>query len=122
MARPQKSDEVKRDSTIEVRVTSAEKNSIRVHAKEQSMTMSDFLRTLALNTKPLRKTPNADRELLLKHLAETNKIGSNLNQIARVLNQKTNSDIISYGLIEIIDKAVKENDEIRDTLMEILSW
>ena len=87
MARPQKQDADKRDLTIRVRVTLAEKNRIWQLAAESGHTPSDFmrLRTLAV-TQGLRRVPTPDRAMLLNLMAELGKLGSNVNQIARVLN------------------------------------
>jgi len=86
MARPRKDDTDKRDLTIRVRVTQAEKNRIWQQAHESDHTPSDYLRVKALGATPLRYVPTPDRAVLLNLLAELGKIGSNVNQIARHLN------------------------------------
>ena len=93
MARPLKPDDVRRTHTIRVRVNDGEKSSIEQNAKFAGRTPSDFLRGLGTDhiAKPERIVPTPDREILHRLLAEINKIGSNLNQIARQLNRKQDS-------------------------------
>ncbi|OOQ62195.1 plasmid mobilization protein [Mucilaginibacter pedocola] len=122
MPRPQKQGEDKRDYSIEIRVTFAEKTAIQIAAKDSRLTVSDFARARLIEAKPLRHVPNADRELLLKHLAETNKQGSNLNQIARVLNMEGNSKVVSQQLMKSIETAIAKYEEAHNTLMELLVW
>jgi len=122
MPRPLKTDEDKRDYSIEVRVTFAEKTTIKNTAKAQGLTMSDFLRDRLVAAKPLRKVATDDREALLKYLAEFNKQGSNLNQIARVLNMQGNDEAISHGLIATIDNALLRHEQATAHIMELLSW
>ncbi|MEZ0611357.1 plasmid mobilization relaxosome protein MobC [Fibrella sp. WM1] len=86
MARPPKADPDKRELTIRVRVTAAEKQRIWQQARESGHTPSDYLRVRALAGQALRRVPTPDRAALLVLLAELGKIGSNVNQIARALN------------------------------------
>lgn len=110
MARPTKSDD-KRTQHIDVRLSIAEKKHVEEAAKEAGLTPCDFIRLHALGTKPRRKIATPDREILLKGLAELNKIGSNLNQIARHHNRKSDSeggaelppDLLEYSLLELQD-------------------
>lgn len=86
MARPHKDTEQKRSFMLRTRLTTDEKSRLDTMAKEAGFTTSDYVRKLVLGNIPTRNVPNPDRELLLKLLAETHKLGSNVNQIARALN------------------------------------
>lgn len=89
MARPIKNGDDKRDFTIRVRVTSAEKIQIWQIAAEASLTPSDLMRVRTIGVAPKRRMPTPDRTVLLNFLAELGKIGSNVNQIARALNRRS---------------------------------
>lgn len=120
MARPEKPNDDKREFIIRLRVTSSEKSQIWQHAKNAGLTPSDFLRGLALAAKPARNVPTPDRELLLKILAELNKNGSNLNQIARVHNRMREDgeaiDISEHAM----NSAIYGVDTLTKHLMELL--
>jgi len=88
MARPTKSGDTKRELTIRVRVTEAEKNLIWQKAQDANLSPSDFLRSKSIGSTPARTLPSPERRTLLDFLAELGKIGSNINQIARALNRR----------------------------------
>lgn len=94
MARPLKPDNIRRVHTLRVRVNDGEKSTIERNAKNAGREVSDFLRGLGTDgeAKTERIVPTPDREVLHRLLAELNKIGSNLNQIARQLNRKQDSN------------------------------
>ncbi|MBD2704810.1 plasmid mobilization relaxosome protein MobC [Spirosoma sp. BT702] len=120
MARPQKDGADKRDLTIRVRVTSAEKLRIWQMAADNGYTPSDFmrLRTMAA-TQPLRRVPTPERELLLNVMAELGKIGSNVNQIARHLNSR---DETGHGIDpEDINQAMQGLDALTAQVLKLLS-
>ncbi len=86
MARPLKTGADKRTDIIRVRVTPAEKTQLLQQASEAGYCASDFIRLKVTHSSPLRQKPTPERESLLKLHAELGKIGSNVNQIAHVLN------------------------------------
>lgn len=88
MARPSKDGDSKRDRVIRVRFTAGERTRLFKIAEERGLTLSDFIRVLALNAVPLRRRANPYRAALIKGLAELGKIGSNVNQMARALNRR----------------------------------
>jgi uncharacterized protein (DUF1778 family) len=88
MARPLKGGGDKRESIIRVRFTAAEKIQIQKAASSRGLTVSDFIRVLAINASPLFRKATPERAAFIKGLAELGKIGSNLNQIARAINRK----------------------------------
>lgn len=83
--RPALSEEKKKSSTVKVRVSRYEMDAIKSKADAFDVTMSQYLRDAALNheVKKMIITNNCDLNLLT---AGVNKIGCNLNQIARRLN------------------------------------
>lgn len=121
MARPEKQDDDKRELVLRVRVTASEKSQIWQNAKSAGKTPSDFLRGLAVNAKPDRTVPTQDRELLLKLLAELNKNGSNLNQIARALNRKQGGADDPHFDELSLEYALRGVDTLTRYLMETLS-
>lgn len=104
MGRPLKPDDKRRKNLLRVRVTDQEKSRIEQLAADAGLTPSDYLRGSVLHTKPARNVPTPDRALLLKVLAELNKLGSNHNQIARALNRRQGSeDLIGFDLQQVTD-------------------
>lgn len=83
--RPALSEEKKKSSTVKVRVSGCEMDAIKSKADALGVTVSQYLRDAALKheVKKMIITNNRDLNLLT---AEVNKIGCNLNQIARRLN------------------------------------
>lgn len=83
--RPASSERNRKSSTVKIRVTDSEAAAIKLKANQWGLTVSQYLRDAALNHKVKKMiiTNNRDLNLLT---AEVNKIGCNLNQIARRLN------------------------------------
>ena len=83
MARPRLGDEERRTRTIGVRVTEAEAAELAERAHAARLSMGAYMRHRALG-QPVRIAP--ERRLGAADLRELNRIGVNLNQMARVLN------------------------------------
>lgn len=85
-----KSEHIRQDKTkgtvIQLRATLEEKEKIVSLAKEAGMTVTDFIKASTLNKSPRIRKANFDREILIRLLAELGKVGSNVNQIAKVMN------------------------------------
>ena len=99
--RVKKDKDENRDKFIKIRVTESEKEQIRRNAKESNFTMSDYSRKLILKKKIAKpKYSHEDALLISNSLRETkkalNKIGSNINQIAKLAN--TNSSLSDEDL------------------------
>jgi hypothetical protein len=122
MARPQKDGADKRDFTIRVRVTAAEKLRIWQMAADSGYTPSDYmrLRTMAA-TQPLRRVPTPDREVLLNFMAELGKIGSNVNQIARSLNSRDETGQLAGIEPDDINQAMQGLDALTTHVLKLLS-
>lgn len=96
-----------RYKTIRFRVNNEEYESINNRANGS---VSDWLRSMALDQKPKRKSKPVNPELIY-HL---NKIGTNLNQIAKYCNQQSifkNEDRLD--LLLILASMEKELQELR---------
>lgn len=122
MARPPKSNDDKRDLTIRVRVTPAEKRRIWEQAQSVGQTPSDYLRLRAMGaTQPLRRVPTPDRKTQLDVLAELGKVGSNVNQIARAFNASRESGLLVGVNAEDINSAMQGLDALTAHCLKLLS-
>ena len=117
MARPHKTGEETRDFTIRVRVTPAEKKRLKTSADEQGLTVSDFMRLNSLSTAPLFKRATPERAEFIMTLAQLGKIGSNVNQIARALNQRQGASV-PYP---VLDDALRSIDTVTRHLITLLT-
>lgn len=122
MARPQKESDDKRDLTIRVRVTPAEKRRIWQMALDAGYTPSDFMRLRTMSvTQPLRRVPTPDRAVLLNLMAELGKIGSNVNQIARSLNRSDETGQLAGINTDDIHQAMHSVDALTSHFLNLLS-
>ena len=83
MARPRLGEEERRRRTVGVRVTEAEETELRERAQAARLSMGAYLRRRALGQ---RVRSAVERRLGAAELRELNRIGVNLNQMARTLN------------------------------------
>ncbi len=84
MARPRKTVEERRDERAEQRYTLAELEHIRTQASRAGISPTDFIRRRALS-QPIRAANVASPSPAL--ISELNRIGVNLNQLARAVNR-----------------------------------
>lgn len=88
MARPKKEKELKRNHRVTLRFTDVEYEVITENAKAAKLPFAEYARLQALDKKvSVKYEIVADVPELKKLIAEFGKTGSNLNQIARHLNQ-----------------------------------
>ena len=88
MARPKKEKELKRNRRVTLRFTDVEYEVITENAKAAKLPLAEYVRLQALDKKvSVKYEIVADVPELKKLIAEFGKTGSNLNQIARHLNQ-----------------------------------
>ncbi len=83
------SEQRKRQHVVRMRLDDDEVAALEARAGETGLTVGAFLRTCALETagpRARRRAP-VDRELLAHTNADLNRVGNNLNQIARALNR-----------------------------------
>ena len=85
MARPQLDEQERRAQTVGVRVTATEAAELRERAQAARLSMGAYLRRRALGQ---RVQMAAELRLGAAELRELNRIGVNLNQMARALNSR----------------------------------
>ena len=83
MARPRLGDEERRGRTVGVRVTEAEAEELQERAQGARLSIGAYLRRRGLGQ---RVRMVAERRLGAEELRELNRIGVNLNQMARAMN------------------------------------
>ena len=83
MARPRLGEEERRTRTVGVRVTEAEAEELQERAQAARLSMGAYLRRRGLGQ---RVRMAAERRLGAAELRELNRIGVNLNQMARAMN------------------------------------
>lgn len=71
---------------IQLRTTEEDKKTLTDLAKEAGMNMTDFIKSRVFEYAPKTRVATFDREILIKLLAELGRVGSNVNQIAKVMN------------------------------------
>lgn len=84
------SEKRQRQRAVRVRLNDAERTELETRAGDRELSLAGFIRECALDhagPRARRRVP-VDRELLARTNADLNRIGSNLNQIARVLNSR----------------------------------
>ena len=92
MTRPKKEETLAKTKDVHLRMNETEYDLLAERAKANSMTVSDFIRNALVNQKVIIKYEiTADVPEIKKLISEFGKIGSNLNQIARHLNQDGNA-------------------------------
>jgi SMC interacting uncharacterized protein involved in chromosome segregation len=113
-----RSESRQRNSFLIARCTLEEKALATLRANQKGLLLPDLIRQETIGIKPLstvRKAgPQAEAILLLK--AELNKIGSNINQIAKVAN--FSKSISQEQVEELIHALAKCYDEITKLSIE----
>ena len=103
----------KRSVILATKLTQQEADEIRKRAEREGITISDYLRAVALN-KQIRSKKRDCKELS-RVAYELNKIGTNINQIARYVNASREIDI------KVLEKLSNVEDRLTEILKEILS-
>lgn len=110
----------RRAKRLHIRVTSDEKKQLIELANEHGLTVSDFVRVTITRSTPATPKAKPDRALFIRLLAELGKVGSNVNQIAHVLNSQR---LVGGGLHvadRIIGTALSSVKILSDQLLRIL--
>ena len=107
MARPTKAEHEKRTASLPpIRMTLAAKIYVEEQAQSAGLSLTDYLRTLALFEEV--KPPKTKSDALM--LTELNRIGVNLNQIAHAANIGRNDEaILRYAIDELVALMTKVN-------------
>ena len=117
MARPKKETPPNKERFIHVRVTEELYEVILQEAEEAHLSVSAYLRKLATDERIiLKKEIIFDSPELLSALSNLGKIGSNLNQIARHLND---GGSINLSLRKEILQCITELRSIREDVKEM---
>lgn len=97
---------------LNIRLTKDEKEEITNKFKQVDLSLSEYMRSILLGVKPkIRTAKKADSNLLY----ELNKIGVNLNQIAR---EKNKNNIEHAELLIALDQIYSEVKKIREIYSE----
>jgi hypothetical protein len=77
-----------RQKALRIRLTEAEHATIEAACERAGLSLAGYARSQLLSAPPVRQArrPPVERAELARLLGELGKIGSNMNQIARVLN------------------------------------
>ena len=105
MARPRLEAEDRRTRTIGVRVTAAEGAQLDERAEAARLTTATFVRQVVLG-RPVRIA--SVRRLGGAEFAELNRIGVNLNQIARALNSGVPAPVGTREAVERVGELVTD--------------
>jgi uncharacterized membrane protein YgaE (UPF0421/DUF939 family) len=104
----------KRETEIKIRLTDKEKDELRTLAKEEGLSVSEYIRKHTLKKQAERELKmEMERQLIY----ELNRIGNNLNQMARGINilrkkgvlddrDKKNLEVIK-GIVEKVSKELE---------------
>lgn len=118
MARPKKETPPIKERFIHVRVTEELYEVISREAEEAHLSVSAYLRKLATDKRIiLKKEVIFDNPELLSALSNLGKIGSNLNQIARHLNE---GGSMNLSLRKEILQCITELRSIREDVKEMV--
>ncbi len=114
---PQKrsgSEKRQRGAPVSVRLSADERAAIKVKAAEAGLSIGSYLRFAGLGDAGIRarRAPTVNAALLAQAVAALNKVGSNLNQIAHVLNA---------GRAAGAAEAVQTLHETRAAVLQILA-
>jgi hypothetical protein len=119
MARPNKDDTTKRRIMLRLRITEAEKKSLQTASENAGLSISDFVRTKTIAAAPVHRKATPERAALIKGLAGLGKIGSNINQMAKVMNRLQNEVMPLPNTI--IEEALHQIENLSQNLTKILS-
>ena len=108
MARPRKAPEERRDEALNPRLTAAERAEIERNAAALGLSPSEFMRRRALG---YRLPANVAAQQATASLgAAFNRLGVNMNQIARQLNVGRHPSEVEAHLLALIDRINAELD------------
>ena len=117
MTRPKKEETLAKTKDVHLRMNETEYDLLAERAKANSMTVSDFIRNALVNQKVIIKYEiTADVPEIKKLISEFGKIGSNLNQIARLVNHesKASSAIDRIAVITALSGIERELQRLHD--------
>lgn len=102
---------------IQLRTTEQDKNTLREFAQRAGMNITDFVKFRTLSKPPRIKMATPEREVLLRLLSELGKIGTNINQMAKVMNTDMKT---SFSVSVTEDLVAAALNSMKQTSSEIL--
>ena len=84
--RPRKTENVKRDKICTFRLTEEEEKQLQQHVEDYGGSQSEFIRKAVLKKRFFAKIKENDIDVLRKHQENLQRIGVNINAIARAAN------------------------------------
>ena len=111
--------EDQRTNKICFRLTDDELSVIREGSEKAGMTFSAFVRSKVLEPDRVLQRDSEKKKLFRDHIYEINRIGNNVNQVARVVNSKqfaSSTDLKT--IIEYLRKIEKLERELMEKLLE----
>lgn len=100
---------------ISYRVTWAERDEVEMKAKKAGLTLASFSRAMVLdNPEPRKRRPSLDHVLMGDFLGRLGKVGNNINQIARRLNEGAGPNLPE------IEAAFCDLRELKNAILEAL--
>ena len=107
-----------RQKILAIRFNEAERQAVQTRADVAGLSTAGYLRAVALDAKPLRasRRPPVDRAELAFLLADIGKIGSNINQLAKLAN------LGGWPEHEDLRQAVADIRWMRDVLLKALGY
>lgn len=112
----------RRHLRLSIRFSEQELTELAATARRAGFLLSSYARLILVGTKPLRsaRRPTVETDLLARTLGQIGKIGSNLNQIAHVLNRGNETDPSPASLAIEIAEFLNDLREVRLLLMTAL--
>ena len=107
-----KEEKEKRVIAVATKLTEEEAEKVRELARAKGITTSELLRRAVLNL-PIPEKASPERlakrnEVFRRYLYEINRIGTNLNQVAKRCNQYREVDVLVLERIIEIERTLKE--------------
>lgn len=106
----------KKEKQINIRVNQNEFDELENKSKELKITKSEFILKLIFGEK-IKKDNSKDN---LKYLSSINKIGNNINQIARLLNSKNlKNELADDDYSNLLDKLIIIETNLQNIYKEV---
>lgn len=111
--------EKKSSAKIEIRLTDDEKEIIKAFARNDGLTVTDYIKYLALNQKFIAKRIEYQADLRNFNF-EIHKIGANINQLARHVNRAEKFKTIDSGTINVFHLFMKDYIQLMNDANELI--
>ena len=98
---------VKRDQQLAVMCNRIERTIIELKAKKNNVSVSEFLRTVALKGQADRRIKSLPKEVLL-FTATLNHLAANINQVARRRNRGDDLNALERAELQVLSGQIKQ--------------